>query len=876
MSSSPGTPASGDGGSGHLVVVGSSAGGIEALSTLLGGLKLDFPAPVVLAQHLDPARRSHLQTILQRKTALPIVLVSDSQNLTPGSVYVVPANRHVVVSDGTVSLQSDHGDRPRPSVDLLLTTAARSYGERLVAVILTGAGSDGAAGAVDVKQAGGTVIIQNPRTARYPSMPLALPPTVIDHVVDVERMPALLEDILRHPAAARTEPPIDTTVGRIIDVVSRQGNVDFHPYKTSTIVRRIARRMTATHINTVEEYAHYLESHPEEVGNLAAALLINVTEFFRDADAFLFLRNTVLPELLAQARTRGRSLRFWSAGCSTGEEAYSLLITLAELLGEELPEWNLKVFATDVDEQAIAFARRGLYPPNVLGGLPDESRTRFFEPADHGLRITKPLRQMVIFGLQDIGHGVPFPRIDLVLCRNLLIYFRPELQNEVLELFAYSLHQTGGYLFLGKAETARPSKANFDMVNKKYKVYRCVGGPSEAWKQRGLHSPRISGDGKAAAGDPQPSAPAEAGLDVPHLRRFNELVLRSMPVGLIVIDRTYRMMTSNPAARRLLQIHEHGGEPDFLHAVRGLPYNEVRDAIDAAFRERTPYTLAEVSLPTGGEERYVHVTISRIHSDPPAAEYAVITIVDVTETVRAKRRLQVSQEEQKLLVDELSATNRRLADVNKDLQDANEELQAANEELMLAQEEMQATNEEFEATNEELQATNEELETNNEEMQATNEELETTNEELSARTTELQDLTRILGSERARLAEMVELAPFCMLVMKGTALLIDAVNPAAASVLATEEARHRPFEEMFARDTVLVEGVRRAFRDDHQWSSGVREVDVKQGASTIRRTYIFTAIPTHDDSKVDGVVLYGEDVTGMPLRGLTEHFPAIR
>src|SRR5438128_6313470 len=271
MSSSPGTPASGDGGSGHLVVVGCSAGGIEALSTLLGGLKLDFPAPVVLAQHLDPARRSHLQTILQRKTALPIVLVSDSQNLTPGSVYVVPANRHVVVSDGTVSLQSDHGDRPRPSVDLLLTTAARSYGERLVAVILTGAGSDGAAGAVDVKQAGGTVIIQNPRTARYPSMPLALPPTVIDHVVDVERMPALLEDILRHPAAARTEPPIDTTVGRIIDLVSRQGNVDFHPYKTSTIVRRIARRMTATHINTVEEYAQYLESHPEEVGNLAAA-----------------------------------------------------------------------------------------------------------------------------------------------------------------------------------------------------------------------------------------------------------------------------------------------------------------------------------------------------------------------------------------------------------------------------------------------------------------------------------------------------------------------------------------------------------------------------------------------------------------------------
>ena len=858
-------PVSGEVGLGHLVVVGSSAGGIEALSTLLGGLEPDFPAPVVLAQHLDPARRSHLQEILQRKTELPIVLVSESERLTPGSVYVVPANRHVVVSDGTVSLQSDHPDRPRPSVDLLLTTAARSYGERLVAVILTGSGSDGAAGAVDVKQAGGTVIIQNPRTARYPSMPLALPPTVIDHVVDVEGMPALLNDILRHPVVHKTEAPIDTAMARIVDLVSRQGHVDFHPYKTSTILRRIARRMTAAHVPTVEEYAQYLESHPEEVGNLATALLINVTEFFRDPDAFLFLRNTILPEMLEAARTRGRALRFWSAGCSTGEEAYSLVITLAELLGEELPEWNLKVFATDVDEQAIAFARRGLYPPNVLGGLADDSRARFLEPADHGLRIRKPLRQMVIFGMQDIGRGVPFPRIDLVLCRNLLIYFRPELQNEVLDLFAYSLHLTNGYLFLGKAETARPSRAIFEMVNKKYKVYRCVAGPSGAWK-RGMTSPRTSAEGNAVAGDPSPAAPTDGNLDVSHLRRFNELILRSMPVGLVVIDRTYRMVTSNAAARRLLQIRELGGEGDFLHAVRGLPYNEVRDAIDSAFRERTPFTLAEVSLPTGSEERYVHVTISRIHSEPPAAEYAVITIVDVTETVRAKRRLQISQEEQKLLVEELSTTNRRLADVNKDLQDANEELQAANEELMLAQEEMQASNEEFEATNEELQATNEELETNNEEMQATNEELETTNEELSARTTELQDLTRILGSERARLAEMVELAPFCMLVIKGPALLIAALNPAAARVLTTEETRHRPFEEVFARDTALVEGVRRAFRDDHPWTSDPREVDVKQDAGTVRRTYLFTAIPTHEDGKVDGVVLYGEDVTGLPPR----------
>jgi len=451
--------------------------------------------------------------------------------------------------------------------------------------------------------------------------------------------------------------------------------------------------------------------------------------------------------------------------------------------------------------------------------------------------------------------------MDLVVCRNLLIYFRPELQQEILDVFAYALHQTSGYLFLGKAETARPSKSTFEVLNKKYKVYRCIAGPGGHLKP--ARPARPLPETRPAANNGAPAPPPEA-MDVGHLRRFNELILRSMPVGLVVIDRNYRMITSNPAARRLLQIHDHANEPDFLHAVHGIPYNEVRAAIDVAFRDRNPAILPELKLTAAGEERFVHVSISRILADPASGEYAVVSIMDVTETVRGSRRLHSSQEEQKLLVEEVSSSNKRLADVNKDLQDANEELQAANEELMLAQEEMQATNEEFEATNEELQATNEELETNNEEMQATNEELETTNEELTARSAELQELTRILTAERAGLAEMVELAPFCMLVMKGTALLIDAVNPAAASVLATEEARHRPFEEVFTRDADVASAVRTAFREDKLWTSGPREVTLDEGGRRVQRRFVFSAVPTHEEGKTDGIVLYGEDVTGAP------------
>ena len=847
----------------HLVVVGSSAGGIEALGTLLGGLKASFPAPVILAQHLDPNHQSHLQTVLQRKTELPVVLVTEREKMQPGSVYVVPANRHVVVDDGTVGVEAAGDlDRPRPSVDLLLKTAARAYGERLVAVILTGAGSDGAAGAVDVKHAGGTIVIQNPRTARYPSMPLALPPTVVDHVVDIERMAPLLKELLVHPAVPKARESVDAALAKVIGIVSQQSDIDFHSYKSSTLLRRIGRRMTAVRAATLDEYALYLETQPDEVGELASDLLINVTEFFRDPDAFLFLRNTVLPELVERGRKRDRRLRFWSAGCSTGEEAYSLVIGLAEILGAELAQWNVRVFATDVDEEAVAYARRGLYPENVLGALSDGHKEQFFEKADPGgLRISKMLRQMVIFGTQDIGHGVPFPRIDLVLCRNLLIYFKAEKQNQVLDTFAYSLAPTQGYLFLGKAETVRPSKATFEEVNKRYKVYRCVGAPAPG---QVAASTRMGAGRRLAAPDGASAPPAEEPMALAELRKFNELVLRAMPVGLVVIDRNYRMVTTNPTARRLLQLREHAGD-DFLHAARGLPYNEMRSTIDAAFRERVPTTLPEVNLTAGGEDRYIQVTICRVHADDTASDYAVVSLVDVTDTVRGARRLRVSQDEQRLLVDELSATNKRLGDMNKDLQDSNEELQAANEELLLAHEEMQSTNEEFEATNEELQATNEELETNNEEMQATNEELETTNEELSARSSELHEITHTLGSERTRLTRMVELAPFCMMILKGPGLVIDSFNPAATRVLATEETRGRTFEEVFAADPVLIDGVRGAYRTGATWTSPRRRIEMRTGEGQgEQRDFRFIAVPTQLDGATDGVILYAEDLSALP------------
>jgi two-component system, chemotaxis family, CheB/CheR fusion protein len=789
----------------ELVVVGSSAGGIGALSTLVSTLRRDFPAPIVLAQHLDPQRPSHLGEILNRRSVLPIVVVGEEvpTRLEGGRIYVVPSNKHVRIVDGHVHLDSDHGDRPKPSVDKLLSSAADVYGERLIAVILTGSGSDGAAGAVEVKNASGVVIIQNPETAAYPSMPMSLPPTVVDHIVEIEQIGPLLSDLvynvdIRIEDADKAQDPLRD----VLLHVSAHTSIDFRNYKSS-ILRRISRRMAVTRVANLDDYLDYLRSHPDEMTELVKAFLIKVTGFFRDPEAFDFLRSTVLPELIDKARQNGRILRIWSAGCATGEEAYSMALLIADLLGPDFPEWSVKMFATDLAADAIAFARRGIYPENVLADLPDEYRNRFFDRIEQSYRISKMLRETVIFGQQDISRGVPFPRIDLVVCRNVLIYLKPELQQTVLDLFAYSLHQSHGYLFLGKAETARPTRSSFELVNKKWKIYRCLGGPL-GFPTHPAHAsapvPTGRRDTRAPAAVANSYNVTSAAPEVSQLRRINETMLRYLTAGVVIIDRSYRILTINTAARRLLGIRDLAYDQDFLHTVRSMPYQDVRNAIDIAFREHTTTTLKDLELDQAavGSGRYMDLTIMIMNPEAGSSDLAVITAVDTTEAVQVKKRLEAVQREQAELVGELSAANKRFGEVNKELQDANEELQAANEELMLTQEELQATNEEFEATNEELQATNEELETNNEELQATNEELQTTNDELTARTMELHHLTRESTEEHFHLSELLERFPYYVMVVNVDDLTIQAVNPGYAILLGKRDVIGQPVKEFFS------------------------------------------------------------------------------
>ena len=734
----------------HLVVVGSSAGGIEALSTLVSTLPEGLNAPVVIAQHLHPERESRLPEILGRRSSLPVRTVVDHDHLDPGVVYVIPSNRHVNVTPSEIDLQANTRGRPKPSVDMLMSSAAGVFGEGLIAVVLTGTGSDGAEGARAVRQAGGTVIIQDPETAEFGGMPGSLAPNTVDIVADLERVGPIVGELLG--GVVVEEEAEEASLERFLEGLKERHGVDFTSYKTPTILRRLKRRMVATDTATIEDYALYLEDQPEELTQLVNTLLIKVTQFFRNPDLFAHLREEVLPGLVEEARKGDRQLRIWSAGCATGEEAYTLAIMLSELLGSEAALADVRIFATDIDREAVNFARRGVYPAGALSGISEEQRERYFVEEDGHYEVKKPVRGMIVFGEHDLARRSPFPRIDLVVSRNVLIYFTAELQQRALELFAFSL-RNGGYLVLGKAETASTMPESFASELRQHKVYRREGErlslPGTSPVPTPLaRRPRVAPGGGFSAGVQSPGR---------RPRTTDEGILNQLPVGLVVVDRRYDILDLNAAARTLLSIRGAAVGEDLLHAVQSIPYAEVRNAIDSAFRDGVS-TTGEFSVEEAtGEPRYLKLAChpQRGRERKGLAETVAIVVNDVTDIGKERRGLQERLEGSEAEKSRLEAQNGRLIESNRRLEEANGELTALNDEMqasyedaLLAAEEAQAATEEVETLNEEMQATNEELETLNEELQATIEELNTTNDDLQARTAELQDLARIREEER--------------------------------------------------------------------------------------------------------------------------------
>ena len=798
----------------RLVVVGSSAGGIEALSTLVATLPADFSAPLVLAQHLDPHRLSHLGEILARRSALPVRTVLDHERLEPGVVYVVPSNRHVEIADHTVRVSADDAPdekRPKPSVDRLLTSAAHAYGEQLIAVILTGTGSDGAAGARAVKAAGGAVIIENPATAAYPGMPESLAPTTVDFVSDLERIAPLLQDLLSG-IPTPILPEAEDLLLALLAQLREQTGMDFSHYKRPTILRRLQRRMVAIGTRQLADYAAYLAQHPEEGAHLVASFLINVTEFFRDPAFYAALRERILPELITYARTQGNVLRIWSAGCATGEEAYSLAILVAEALGDELSRFAVQIFATDLDEDALTFARRGIYPAAALVSVPEDLRARAFTLLlDGSYEIAPRLRALVTFGQHDLGQRAPFPRIDLVLCRNVLIYFTLELQRRALQLFAFALRE-GGYLALGKAETANLLAAYFTPTDERLKLYRRHGErilppiarvkAASAYGATDMHAVRrrVAGGSESATAHAPPAQrsprPAQAtdSSALPVNERLGRIMLEAR-VGAVVVDRQYDIQIINAEAIRLLGIYAPTAGKDLLHVTQGIPITPLRAALDATF-QRVERITGHTTVPSAsdgattviaqalhGERRHVQIAChpylptrdnTADAETEPAPRLALLLVSDVTDLVNqqqaaaeASARAQANEmlarasghgDVERRYLSQVEENTRLRAQV-EEVSALNHTLLAANQQLVEANVNLRGANDDLLVGREEAEAGAEEIKTLNEEMQATNEELVTVNEELEATVEELHtandDLTA-RSRELQRLAASLE------------------------------------------------------------------------------------------------------------------------
>ncbi|HEY8693696.1 MAG TPA: CheR family methyltransferase [Chloroflexota bacterium] len=585
-----------------------------------------------------------------------------------------------------------------------------------------------------------------------------------------------------------------TSCADFLEEVRIQRGIDFNAYKRPTIRRRLQRRFAAVGVASLADYRAYVEGQPNELDHLIRSFLIKVTEFFRDEELFEYLQEHLLPQLILDARKRGNELRLWSAGCATGQESYSLAMLLAEVLGNELERFAIRVFATDLDPAAVAYARRGIYPPSAISEMPREMLERYFTVVEGEYEVKKRIRSLLVFGQHDLGQRAPFPNIDLALCRNVLMYFTPELQKRALQLFAFSLRDEG-YLALGKAETISVLPEFFRSEDERLRIYRRQG-------DRTLIPGSLAGGSTARPGIATGThSPAQVAQHQPRGKQASaslvEPTLDELSVGVVWVDRRYDIQSINPMARRLLEIYVPGEGQDLVHLVRVIEAAVLRSAIDTVFGTGQPAKIeqAAVPAPETGSTRYLDVSCypGRMTAED-ALENVVVIVSDSTATAEQRPGREAAAAEPgedaaqlRQRLDQLTQTTRELRQSNEELLRTNQTLGASGEDLEVDHASVQAFSEELETLNEELHASNEELETLNEELQATVEELNATNDDLTARDAVLRELSERHDEQRARLHEMLDTMGDAVLVLnaEGQAIL---TNPAYQQLFGSDSA----------------------------------------------------------------------------------------
>jgi two-component system CheB/CheR fusion protein len=829
-----------------IVGIGGSAGGFEAAMELLRHLPPRTGMAFVIVQHLDPHHGSRLPNLLGKATSMPVTEVTGTTTPQPNAVYVQPPNKCVIARNGKLILVS-RTEKLNVAIDHFFESLAEECGSRGIGIVLSGTGSDGTAGLRAIKAAGGLTFAQTEDSAKFDAMPRsAIRSGFVDLVLPPDAIAREIRRIADHPYLRR--PLIDPEeaekeayrqaddLGRIFLSVKKQMGVDFKAYKESTLIRRIHRRMALHRIDTLKRYARFLRDNKKEIEALFDDLLINVTRFFRDEAVFRALKKRLLPALFKKKRKdRQPQLRVWVPGCATGEEVYSLAICILEALGGQVSKWRIQIFGTDLSESVVEHARLGIYSSAIEKDVSRARLKRFFVKRDGAYQIHRNVRDICTFARQNITADPPFSRLDMISCRNVLIYLSPELHKRCIPQFHYALNP-GGLLILGPAESVGLYDELFKLVDKKNKIYMKEAGaapcPVEFIPQRGLELARFGARSAAGIG-------VNFGADL--LKMADRIMLSTYAPAAVVIDqnmevRQFRGRTDlflehapGPATFNLIQLARTNLVPDLRATIRRSIKTD-----KPARAERAKVTL---------QGRNYEINIQVVPFRIPGADKSWFLVIFDETTNRTKPER---------LVQALGKTpgQREVTELRRELAASKESLQTIIEEQEASNEELKASNEEVESSNEELQSTNEELETAKEELQSTNEELITLNEELSNRNLEMMQLTNELNNLLASTQMPI--------VMVDNALTVRRATPAARgafNILPTDIGR--PLSEL--RPNIDVPDMEKILREVIE-TLGTRErrVTDKEG-----RQYSLRVRPYRTtDNKIDGAVITLVDIDG--------------
>ncbi len=706
-----------------IIGIGASAGGLEAFEHFFTNMPSDSGMAFVLVQHLDPTHKSILGDLVRRYTRMKVFQVEDGMTVEPNCAYIIPPNRDLAILHGALHLIEPSAPRGlRLPIDFFFRSLAQDQGEHAICIVLSGTGTDGTLGLKAVKGEGGLAIAQEPNTSKYDGMPRsAINTGMVDYVLPSEKIPEQLISYVKHEfrqgggkVAATITPKPGEYLQKIFILLRDKTGHDFSFYKENTIIRRIERRMSVNQIQQISHYIRYVQQNPLEAGTLFKELLIGVTNFFRDSEAFSALKKHVIPQLFVD-RHKEQPLRIWVPGCSTGEEAYSIAMLIRSHM--DTMKWALpvQVFATDIDPNAIEVARAGIYPDGIAVDVPPEYLKRFFTKEENTYQVNKTIRDMLVFAVQSVIKDPPFSKLDLVSCRNLLIYMGPELQKRILPLFSYSLNK-GGFLFLGTSESLGESADYFNVVDKKWKIFRSKGEIMGGRPLMDFPSPMTPID-PTQSGDKKINLPEKR---LTYRELAERLLLQEFAPGCIIVNENGDMLYIHGRMGKYLEPTTGEANLNILNLAREGLRIELTTAIRKVLAQKQTVRYEKLRVKTNGSFQLVDLVIRPITDPPSLRGLMAVVIVDLPtlaeEGVADGKGASGDHQE-------------RIRELEQDLKSKKEYLQSTIEELETANEELKSSNEELQSSNEELQSTNEELETSKEELQSVNEELTTVNSE---------------------------------------------------------------------------------------------------------------------------------------------------